>query len=375
MNALLASLVLLVVPAAAPQGQEAAKSLPQTAATTSIRTDVQQPDVIIMDKIHGCYGSVRFDHRLHVKMSSMGGSCESCHHHNNDERGQASAGDVIKPCRECHEVNIETATIDMPGLKGAYHRQCLSCHRDWQHENGCGFCHTDTAAVRPIPAYQRSKFVNPPSHAAAQATYVYQTSHKPLSVVTFHHADHTEKFGLKCANCHGGTSCGQCHGGDSERPVVNRQQSCYKCHGETRCQTCHNLQEREHFDHSRHTGWRLRPGHASLPCTSCHGIGQMPARPTSDGCRACHAQKYGDGEFDHGRTGVELTADHAYFECIDCHSGGDDRMLARCCGCHTEKEITGKRTVGPGRKVQKGGSPLAPNAISSPAPAAKPTTN
>jgi hypothetical protein len=181
--------------------------------------------------------------------------------------------------------------------------------------------------------------------ATARTTYLYQTANQAMPVVTFHHADHAEVFGLKCADCHGGSSCGQCHGSRASRPVVSRQQSCYKCHAESRCVTCHNLGEQGRFDHAKCTGWRLRAGHTDLSCASCHGEGSMPARPTSDACRSCHSKETG-GVFDHSNTGVELYGNHAKFECVECHAGGDDRAIARCTGCHIDRPVVGQREVG-----------------------------
>ena len=36
-----------------------------------------------------------------------------------------------------YDIGVENADLRMPNLKGAYHRQCLNCHRDWAHENEC----------------------------------------------------------------------------------------------------------------------------------------------------------------------------------------------------------------------------------------------
>lgn len=344
MNAVLAGLLVMLL--AGPIGDNARS----THASSAANPDLSGPNVVVLDQVPGCYGSVRFDHRLHVQMSSIQGGCTNCHHDASEgvegPGAGTESGPVIRPCRTCHEPASVVVTADKPGLRGAYHRQCLSCHKDWAHENACGFCHTDSAAVRGSAARPRNLSTMLLPRSTAQSTYVYQTAHPPMPVVTFHHEDHAQRFGLKCVDCHGGSSCGQCHGSRAERPIVNRQQSCYQCHAESRCVTCHNRGERGPFDHAARTGWQLRPGHASLTCDSCHGAGQMPERPSSDACRTCHARRWGDEQFDHTRTGVELSGDHAYFECIDCHSGGDDRMLASCYSCHTDRPVAGHRWVG-----------------------------
>lgn len=309
------------------------------------------PDIAVLDQIPGCYGAVRFDHKLHERMSSIHGECTNCHH-DPERKLEGVEGPVIRPCRECHDLASGVTTTDKPSLRAAYHRQCLSCHRDWVHENACGFCHTASASIRSGRARNIPALLQP--RAEAQPSYVYHTAHASMPVVTFHHEDHTQVFGLKCADCHAGSSCGECHGSQTAAKVVNREQSCYKCHSESRCTTCHNVGERSRFDHGSRTGWWLRPGHAALACKTCHSQGEMPERPSPSVCRSCHAQRWADDEFDHARTGVVLRGDHAFYECLDCHRGGDPQMLVRCLDCHTERPIAGERWVGPAPNAHQG---------------------
>ncbi len=313
--------------------------------------DARGPEVVVLDQVPGCYGSVRFNHRLHTGMAAINGGCANCHHHE-------PVDGVIQPCRACH-ADHSTAIrsgqpgldpldpLDKPSLRGAYHRHCLSCHKEWTHTNACTSCHEDASALAGL-SVRRGPVVKPslPPHLTPEDTYLFKTDHKTMPTVTFHHTDHAERFGLRCADCHGGTACGQCHGDRAERPVVRRQQDCYGCHNQKRCVTCHNVGEREHFDHARATGWVLRPGHLGLPCLSCHEQARMPEKASSIACRTCHAKQAGGG-FDHSQvTGVVLYGDHETFECTACHAGGTDHALARCDGCHKERPIEGKREVG-----------------------------
>lgn len=310
--------------------------------TASPPTDLSQerrpgdwgPEVVVLDQVPGCYGSVRFDHRLHVGMSSIGEGCNVCHHTGKTES-----------CRTCHDPMSSAVTEDRPGLRGAYHRQCLGCHRSWSHQNACGFCHTSSSSLATSPGRERAVTSGTLPRSTAQATYVYRTSHKGVPVVTFHHKDHAEVFGLRCVDCHVGTSCGQCHGPGAERPAVSRQQTCYRCHADSKCVTCHDLAERPPFDHAVRAHWRLRPGHQGLACSACHGPGNMPVGPSAEACKACHAAQSG-GVFDHSQTGVVLYGDHALFGCVECHTGGDDRQTARCAACHDARQIVGWRAVG-----------------------------
>lgn len=331
-----AALVLVLTGVACGQG----RALPKSPIP-----DETGPEVVILDQVAGCYGSVRFDHRLHVSMAPIQGGCKNCHHDLTEEM-KGGKPEAMRPCRTCHEPTSAAVTADKPGLRGAYHRQCLSCHKDWSHENACGFCHADSNAMRGASPRLRSPQAALDPRSRAQGVYLYQTGHKSMPLVTFHHDDHSGKFGLQCVDCHAGASCGSCHGEKSERPVVNRQQSCYKCHAETRCVTCHDLRERGGFEHGTRTLWWLRPAHAALACDACHDSRTMPRRPSSDSCQSCHAQRWGDLEFDHSRTGVLLEGDHARFECLECHRGGDKRMAARCSSCHFERAVPEPRRVG-----------------------------
>ncbi len=334
------------------------------------------PEIVMLDQVRGCYGTVRFEHLLHAQMSNMSGGCVNCHHDADDKVEGAEpvtmTGPVIRPCRTCHETTSVVVTGDKPGLRGAYHRQCLGCHSDWAHENACGFCHADSTSVKTSGSRPRNVAELQP-RATAQATYVYQTAFAPMPVVTFHHEEHTQRFGLECSNCHAGASCGKCHGSEIERPLVSRQQTCYQCHEDSRCVTCHNRGEKGSFDHSNRSKWRLRPGHASLACRECHGPSKMPGPVASQACENCHAKRYGDECFNHSRTGVELDGDHAYFACTDCHSGGDDRMLAQCDSCHNEQPINGLRKVGVTAPAMPAPAAPRPDAAPAPVPAAAPT--
>jgi hypothetical protein len=62
--------------------------------------------------------------------------CSGCHHY-------SPVGTRPPPCRSCH---AETAdpTRDRPGLKVAYHRQCVGCHIAMDlPQQGCTDCHAE----------------------------------------------------------------------------------------------------------------------------------------------------------------------------------------------------------------------------------------
>ncbi len=97
------------------------------------------------------YDPVRFMHKAHA--SRLDGNCSVCHHRvqkdDNDRIGEELAFsdmDNRKPasCAACHQYPNETDAPMRPGLKGAYHEQCVNCHMESASENAptdCTGCH------------------------------------------------------------------------------------------------------------------------------------------------------------------------------------------------------------------------------------------
>jgi len=128
------------------------------------------PKVLIMDKVGpsdvlgDMYGPVSFRHAYH---SDIVRDCSICHHyfddHYNDQVVPAEKCDACHasddfdsmsrqlPCDTCHspesgpEIRVITAedgsVKTIPGLKAAYHRNCLDCHDSMGGPSGCGECH------------------------------------------------------------------------------------------------------------------------------------------------------------------------------------------------------------------------------------------
>jgi hypothetical protein len=73
--------------------------------------------------------------RFHTDTATL---CSGCHHH-------SPVGTRPPPCRACHSEEAD-ATLDFPGLKVAYHRQCVGCHIAMNIEKqGCTDCHAARA--------------------------------------------------------------------------------------------------------------------------------------------------------------------------------------------------------------------------------------
>ena len=67
-------------------------------------------------------------------MSQMAGGCAVCHHYTQEDAKHPA-------CKACHAIDAG-GDIRKPGLKGAYHRQCIGCHESMKiGKTGCTDCH------------------------------------------------------------------------------------------------------------------------------------------------------------------------------------------------------------------------------------------
>jgi len=123
------------------------------------------PRTIELDSLSHLYEGVTFDHVLHV---DLGESCAVCHHHGtgapvqdeNCARCHSNAEKAkVVTCKECHPVDPFSAEYlrereldaklyhrDKPGLKAAYHQNCMGCHEEMGGPTGCQDCHGRTEA-------------------------------------------------------------------------------------------------------------------------------------------------------------------------------------------------------------------------------------
>jgi len=113
------------------------------------------PEVRTLGSLSRHYGPVSFPHGAHV---AMGGECATCHHEHPRRRTASCRGchsfwfsltrkrrkSAIRACSACHE-RVAPHRRDFPGLKGAYHQTCLTCHavEAGSDPEGCTtLCHT-----------------------------------------------------------------------------------------------------------------------------------------------------------------------------------------------------------------------------------------
>ena len=132
-------------------------------ATGSLAQAAAMPEQVSLDTMAELFDGVEFDHAMHT---DLGEDCSACHHHTTgtgttDERCiscHADSEEVASvACRACHvtdrfsaeHINREALDlyqyhVDIPGLKAAYHWNCVNCHEAMDGPTGCQDCHTRT---------------------------------------------------------------------------------------------------------------------------------------------------------------------------------------------------------------------------------------
>ncbi len=308
---------------------------------------VDYPEVVVLSKLSELYGPVVFAHKYHAEMCEMGQGCSQCHH--------ARPAGEYPACGECHASTTqsrEQLSIDQPGLKGAYHRQCLDCHIAWSQANDCGFCHAvKQVAMAGKKGLPEGGMANvPPARIQAPPRYVYETDYTDGPKVTFHHTDHVDVFGRGCVDCHSGDDCGRCHEiGRRVAATSDLHEACQACHQENDCAFCHGLTERPSFEHAVSAGWALGLQHQEIKCSACHSAVESFHTP-SGACGGCHAS-WEVGSFDHKVTGLVLNADHNEVECENCHQDALYERPPTCDSCHDSDVVYPASS--PGKKVRR----------------------
>ncbi|MBD3223358.1 MAG: hypothetical protein GF313_01405 [Caldithrix sp.] len=300
-------------------------------AGVSVRhTADEAPEIIKIDTLANVYQASIFTHKLHAEMSAMSGGCSLCHHHN-------PPGPILQ-CSDCHQAKILRDDLTKPGLKGAYHQQCLNCHKSWSHANNCEVCHarqTDAEQTASTADKEAFKGKEHPEVTEPEKK-VYQTGFESLPVVTFYHDDHAHRFGYECVDCHKNESCRRCHDTLAKPSEFKEDvhEPCMACHAEAvenKCTVCHAKTEQGRFEHAN-VGWPLESYHQTLHCQSCHGVDKTFNKLNSN-CKSCHKDWTPDN-FNHTVTGLRLDEVHASFDCKLCHENRAFSENASCSNCH-----------------------------------------
>lgn len=121
-------------------GCHAKKTAPAEKVAALERTKKEKPKIvpqtITVNRLQEKYGAVTFSHEIHTLVTEK---CATCHHH--------SASGQTPSCGECHGAPFDPDNLNMPGLKGAYHLQCMGCHKEMGGgPTGCTECHTRKAS-------------------------------------------------------------------------------------------------------------------------------------------------------------------------------------------------------------------------------------
>jgi hypothetical protein len=291
------------------------------------------PDVAMLDDLKDLYEPVRFDHKHHAEMVGMGEGCAICHHY--------SPPGKFPPCAECHSDHpSEPQTLRKPGLKGAYHRQCMSCHREWSHDTKCIVCHLPANGVNLSATPLDSTDILGISHPVITVPVmrVWTTPYKAGPIVTLHHQEHIDLFGLRCVSCHKEENCGYCHDLQKDKRVNKTDEEihaiCNDCHQSDPCDKCHDTGEKPAFTHASNGHWVLNRFHQGLSCRACHPTGRKIDR-LSTRCSDCHGG-WNQANFRHAVTGLRLDEIHIELDCTDCHKELAYGKIPRCYDCHDD---------------------------------------
>ena len=317
-----------------------AASQPQLASRLADQDTAQQgPGLILLDMLKGqprdkdFFGPVPFNHAGHARMAD---NCTVCHHHTPE-------GQAHPECRSCHEPQLVREDIAKPSLKGAYHRQCMGCHREWAQGDHCQSCHRPIGEANASGELSAAALYMGKPHPviAKPDVEIYQTEHRPgvKSRVVFSHKHHIERYGNSCVDCHRSDNCMRCHEAGKQhvqrvRTPEEHHQSCVGCHrvdDEARCGDCHRKPDEpapKPFDHAD-TGWPLASYHQAVNCRGCHK--QTPFTSLDKRCSACHSAPAAETQAARTRSGASGPRAHQPFlgyvrserasgeVCVACH--------------------------------------------------------
>jgi len=196
------------------------------------------PETSILYHLTDLYTPVKFSHKAHTGYAE---NCTVCHHHKSEV-------EKTPACRECHGLPFKT--LAKPGLKGAYHRQCMNCHREsGSGPLGCEACHEK----RKTPG----KPVQETGPVGVGEKISLGHVAKEYGPVLFNHKLHLD-MADSCQECHHHHGevektppCRECHNtrgsvaGEKKLGIMDAyHKQCLDCHrgkggGPQKCEGCH----------------------------------------------------------------------------------------------------------------------------------------
>ncbi len=99
------------------------------------------PHRAIIDRLTDISNDSELARYFHTKQATI---CSGCHHYSPVQEKKQ-----VPLCSACHSVRKEPGGSNIPSLLGAYHRQCLGCHKEMGIEpTGCTGCHAEKATAQ-----------------------------------------------------------------------------------------------------------------------------------------------------------------------------------------------------------------------------------
>ncbi len=290
----------------------------------------------ILQKEENDYEPVRFMHKKHA---AKVGDCLKCHHYRPDD----PAASETERCAACHQESFKPEVPGRVGLKAAYHRQCMGCHKEMgQGPVGCTDCHG-----KQVPDH--SKLVQLPDNPEptqvtreclrchdAQAEDMLTAAHwlwKGPSPYTVGHEKQVQSgkatntinnFCIalpsnwpRCTSCHAGYGWKDANFDFSDKTRMD----CLVCHDGT-------------------LTYRKSPPNAGMPYPQVDlvKVAKSVGKPTRKNCGDCHFQGGGGDAVKHGdMNGVlyypsrncDVHMGGLDFQCRDCHKTRNHKISGR----------------------------------------------
>ncbi len=314
------------------------------------------------------YEAVRFLHKAHA--ARLGGDCSVCHHrvqrHEGDTIGvelEFTAMDDHRPtaCVACHQRPNEPDHRTRPGVKAAFHLQCIGCHQE-------------EASGWPTPGV----FTTAPTECDA-CHHSWVPDHTEHMTFTGNPEDPRE-ITARCLECHrkvgddivhsahwtwmgsSPNTRGHEHDVTLGKRFISNNYCVHVRSNEQRCSQCHIGYgfEDESFDFTDPRGidclichdttgtYKKDPKRAGMPMPEVNlaMVARKVGRPSRQNCGICHFYGGGGANVKHGDLEPALVDPPDDFDvhmglhdmrCQDCHTTFEHRIAGQCVALPTSE--------------------------------------